>query len=137
MLRSLPSSARATIPSIITAIDILRYVLVWTWPWPQVFWGVLLWNGFIHRSQSLQFEFPQEFQPVQHSNTGSSDALTICQPRLVSLAVIKFSPGTAESDYKQHNTTASSKSKKQPFMSTGPYYTVRQASTGACQSTAK
>lgn len=108
MLRSVPASAWPTIPSIITAINALRCVLLGTWPRPQVFQGVLLLNGFIHRSQSLQFEFPLGFQPVQHSNRDSSDTW---QPRHISLAVIKLFPGTAESDDEQHNTTASSKRK--------------------------
>ncbi|GAB0190594.1 interleukin-18-binding protein [Grus japonensis] len=76
---------------------------------------------------------------LQHGNR--SDALAICQPRRITIAVIKMFPGTAEYDDQQYSSTASSESKKQPLTSTRPYYTVRQASpmasTGACQLLAK
>ncbi|KAK4828649.1 hypothetical protein QYF61_000297 [Mycteria americana] len=56
------------------------------------------------------------YQVWQHRN--SSDALAICQPRPMAIAVIKMFPGTAESDDQQYSSTASTKSKKQPLTST-------------------
>ncbi|KAJ7402073.1 hypothetical protein BTVI_89735 [Pitangus sulphuratus] len=44
------------------------------------------------RSQSLRLKFALEFQPVRNS----SNALAICQPQHIAMAVIKMFPGTAE-----------------------------------------
>ena len=55
--------------------------------------------GLIHRSQSLRLKFTLKFQPVQYS----SNALAICQPRCMAIAVIIMFPGTAESDDKHYS----------------------------------
>ncbi|GAB0176345.1 hypothetical protein GRJ2_000099700 [Grus japonensis] len=58
--------------------------------------GVLLPRGLIHRSQSLLTRAHTGVPacPVQqHRN--SSDALAICQPRRITIAVIRMFPGTA------------------------------------------
>lgn len=91
---------------------------------------------FTHWSESVQLKLSPEFQPVQY---GSTEAAAMSWPSASSGCYQNVSKHSR--DDKQHSSTASSQSRKQPLMSTRLWYTVRLASlvarTEACPLIAK